>query len=50
VQASSGAGSVGGGGADLPVLAPTFNSASQPEPGLLQRYFGAANRLAFRAW
>jgi hypothetical protein len=48
VQASSGA--AGGGGVNLPVLAPTFNSSSQPEPGLLERYFGAANRLAFKAW
>ena len=48
VQTSSGAG--GGGGVNLPVLAPTFNSSSPPEPGLLQRYFGAANRLAFKAW
>ena len=48
VQASSGA--AGGGGVNLPVLAPTFNSSSQPESGLLERYFGAANRLGFKAW
>ena len=35
---------------NLPVLAPTFNSASQLGPGLLQRYFGVANRLAFKGW
>jgi hypothetical protein len=49
-QGGSGAGGVGGAGANLPVLAPTFNSPSQPEPGLLQRYFGVANRLAFKGW
>ncbi len=48
VQASSGA--AGGGGVNLPVLAPTFNSSSPPESGLLERYFGAANRLGFKAW
>jgi hypothetical protein len=48
VQASSGA--AGGGGVNLPVLAPSFNSSSQPESGLLERYFGAANRLGFKAW
>jgi hypothetical protein len=48
-QGGSGAG-VGGAGVNLPVLAPTFNSPSQPEPGLLQRYFGVANRLAFKGW
>jgi hypothetical protein len=49
-QAGSGAAGVGGAGVNLPVLAPTFNSPSQPEPGLLQRYFGVANRLAFKGW
>jgi hypothetical protein len=49
-QANSGASGVGGAGVNLPVLAPTFNSPSQPEPGLLQRYFGVANRLAFKGW
>jgi hypothetical protein len=48
VQASSAA--AGGGGVNLPVLAPTFNSSSQPESGLLERYFGAANRLGFKTW
>jgi hypothetical protein len=49
-QGGSGAPGVGGAGVNLPVLAPTFNSPSQPEPGLLQRYFGVANRLAFKGW
>ena len=50
VQAGSGAAGVGGAGVNLPVLAPTFNSSSQLGPGLLQRYFGITNRLAFKAW
>jgi hypothetical protein len=48
--ANSSSGGTGSSGLSLPVIAPTFNSPSQPQSGLLLRYFGDADQLVFKGW